>query len=311
MSKVSLCVPCYNEEKNVLIVYNKLLDIMEKIPEYTFEIIFEDNASTDRTQELIRKIAKKDSRVKAIFNTRNFGPGRSAKNCCFNASGEVVITVACDLQDPPEMIPEFLKYWELGYKVVLGQKNKSEESRVKYFFRKVYYKIIKTFSDIKQYEQITSFGAIDMSIYKLIKEMEEYDMSIKNLIAEIGYDVKLIPYTQQKRLHGYSSYNLWRSFEFAISSLVNTSRLPLRLATILGSIWSFLSLLIAFIYFIYKLINWSSFSAGMAPLIIGLFFMNSVELLFIGIIGEYLGVVLSKVTKRPIVVEKERINFDD
>lgn len=309
MKKVSVCIPCYNEEKNVVTAYERVKKVMETQDNYEWEIIFEDNASKDDTVSILRELAASDERVKVILNTRNFGPYRSAKNCCFSATGDAVVSVACDMQDPPELIPEFLKYWEQGYPLVLGQKLSSKENPVKYKLRSLYYKIIKTFSDVPQTEQITGFGVVDRKVWQQIKELDEPEMAFRNLVAELGYEMKKIPYEQEKRKAGKSSYNVWRYLDFAITSLVRTSFVPLRLATIMGMFCAFVSFIIGVVYLIYKLIYWDSFVVGMAPLVIGIFFLGSIQLFFIGLLGEYIGVILRKVTKRPIVVEKERINF--
>ncbi|WP_418462925.1 glycosyltransferase family 2 protein [Frisingicoccus sp.] len=309
MPKVSLCVPCYNEEENIYKVYEKLTEIMATMPQYDYEIIFEDNDSKDHTQDLLRELAGKDTKVKVILNTRNFGPARSGKNCCFNASGDVIISIASDLQTPPEMIPVFLKYWEQGYKIVMGQKEKSEEGRLKVYLRSVYYKIIKHFSEIPQYEHMTGFGAIDVSVYQQIKDMGEYEMSIRHIIAELGYEVKLVPYTQRERKHGKSSYNLWRNFDFAISSLIYTSKTPIRLMTIIGCMLSFFILILWAVSVVWKIFRCSSPLKEKTNGSFGLAFFASLQLFFTGILGEYLSVVLTKVSNRPVVVEKERINF--
>lgn len=311
MKKVSLCVPCYNEELNIPLVYEALSSEMQKLPQYDYEIIFEDNASTDSSPQILKELAKNDKRVKVILNTRNFGPSRSGKNCCFNATGDVLISVAADLQNPVSMIPIFLNYWEQGFLVVMGQKNKSKENFIKYRLRHLYYNIIQKFSDIPQIANITGFGAIDAKVYHKIYKMNEYEMSIRHLLAELGYEIKLVPYTQEKRKYGKSSYNLWRSLDFSISSLVNTSYLPLRLTTIIGLVCSLFSLLTGVIYLIFKIINWNSFNAGITPLILLVCFLGSVQLFFLGILGEYVTNILRKVTRREIVIEKERINFDN
>lgn len=311
MKKVSLCVPCYNEELNIPRAYEQLTLTMQKLTQYDYEIIFEDNASTDASEKILKDLAKKDKHVKVILNTRNFGPSRSGKNCCFNASGDVIISVAADLQNPVSMIPVFLQYWEEGYLVVMGQKTESKENIIKYSLRCLYYKIIQKFSDIPQIPNITGFGAIDAQVYRKIYEMGEYEMSIRHLLADLGYEIKLVPYTQEKRIHGKSSYNLWRNLDFSITSLINTSYLPLRLMTVGGLLCSVLSICVGLIYFIFKLVNWNSYNAGIAPLIIIVSFIGSLQLFFLGILGEYLLKILKKVTIREIVVEKERINFEN
>ena len=311
MKKVSFCIPCYNEEKNIQLVYHELNKIMKELPQYKYEIIFEDNASTDNTVYELKKLAELDKNVKIIINTRNFGPARSGKNCCFNASGDVLISIACDLQNPVSLVPMFLDNWEAGHLVVMGQKIKSKERKIKYFLRTIYYKIIETFSDIPQYSHITGFGAIDAMVYKKIYDMHEPDMSIRHLLADLGYEIKLIPYEQDKRKFGKSSYNIKRSFDFAITSLINTSRFPLRFITLFGLFSLLLNSTLGILYLLYNIIFEKSFNLGFVLIFLGMFFISTLQLFFLGIIGEYLSVILNKVTIRETVIEKERINFTD
>lgn len=311
VKKISICIACYNEEKNIEETYRRLKEVLSTLEEYDYEIIFEDNCSRDSSEQILRNLALKDHKVKVIFNNRNFGPDRSEKNVRYAATGDAVIGMPCDLQEPPEMIPLFVEEWEKGNLIVWGQKVKSEENKVKYFCRSIYYKIIRVFSDVPQYEQTTGFGLIDQSVIKVLQDCNEPDMSLRHLVAELGYPIKLIPYTQQKRKNGKSSYNLWRYLDFAINSLVRTSTVPLRLMTVVGVVCAVLSFLLGMIYLVYKLINWNAFQAGMAPVVIAVTFLGSVQLLCIGMLGEYVNVILKKVTKRPLVTEKERINFDE
>lgn len=311
MKKISICIPCYNEEKNIMDTYNCVTGVMGGLSRYDYEIIFADNASTDNSEAILRELAGRDKRVKVILNYRNYGPMRSGKNVCFRATGDAIISIPCDLQEPPEMIPEFIKEWENGNLIVWGQKTKSKENPIKYFLRGIYYKIIKNFSDIPQYEQTNSFGITDRSVYDVVKELNEPYMALRHLVADLGYPVKFIPYTQERRKKGKSSYNIWRYFDFAVNSLVMTSKAPLRLTTIFGVICSAISFLMGMIYLIYKLVFWDSFAAGIAPAVIAVFFLGSVQILTIGMIGEYVGVILTKITKRPLVIEKECLNFDD
>lgn len=311
MKKISVCVPCYNEERNIEIAYQRIKNILEKMPEYEYEIIFGDNCSTDNSQKILRDLAVRDARVKVIINNRNFGALRSFNNIMFSAEGTIIFAIPCDLQEPPEMLPEFVEEWENGSLVVFGQKVKSKEGKLKYSCRKLYYKIIENFSDVPQYEQVTGFGLIDRTVIEVLKGLKERDMSIRHLIAELGYPVKLIPYTQEVRKNGKSSYSIGRYFDFAVSSLVRTSTAPLHLITAFGFFCSVISLVFGVVYLIYKLLYWDAFSAGVAPVLISVFFLGSVQLMSIGFIGEYVGIILAKVTKRPLVTEKERINFED
>lgn len=307
--KISICIGCYNEEKNIELLYAKILEIMEQVANYDFELIFSDNNSTDLSQEVLRKICKKDKRVKAIFNTRNFGASRSGKNAMFSASGDAVIGLACDFQEPPELIIDFIQSWEAGNAITLGQKVTTQEKGIRALCRKLYYKIISFFSDIKQYKQVTGFGIFDKKIIEKIKEFNEPDMAMRHILAELGYKMILIPYTQNKRRAGKSSFNLWRYFDFSINSLVRTSKFPLRIATILGTLISFVSFIVGLIYLVVKIINWNLFSTGIAPILIGIFFMGSIQLLFVGLLGEYIGVIFTKTSNHPFIVESERINF--
>lgn len=310
MSKVSICIPCYNEEKNIELVYNKVKNVMKTIPQYEYEIIYEDNDSTDSSKTILEQLAKKDKNVKVIFNARNFGPRNSARNCCFNATGDVIICIACDLQDPPEMIPEFLKYWDAGELLVLGQKKTSKESRIKYFLRSIYYKIIKNFSDIPQYEQVTGFGAIDKRIYDLIKELNCQDMSIRHILAHLGFKAKVIPYDQQKRTNGKSSYNIFSYFDFAVTSMVTTSTFPIKMLILSGGIGMFTGFLAMLVISIIKLFNWTGF-ACFKWLVLGvIIFVSGLQLFGLGMMGEYMNIILNRVTKKPMVVEERKINFE-
>ncbi len=309
--KVSICVPCYNEELNIMDCYNRISKVMKLIHDYDYEIIFADNNSVDASRDIIRKLVKKDTHVKAIFNSRNFGPVRNERNAVYSACGDAVIRLSCDLQEPPEIIPDLIKYWEEGNTIVWGQKSRSKEGILKFFLRKLFYKIIKCFSYIPQYENCIGFGLMDKKVIEIIKSCDERDMAVRHIVADLGIKVKIIPYTQEVRHKGKSSFNTSRYFDFAILSLVNTSRVPLKLATRIGLLCSFVSFLCGVFYLIYKLIHWNTFSTGVAPVVIAVFFLGSIQLFFIGIIGEYIGVILDKVTKRPIVVEEERLGFEE
>lgn len=307
--KISICVGCFNEEANIEPLYKKIIEVMENVEKYDFELIYSDNDSTDKSQEILRNICRHDERVKAIFNTRNFGASRSGKNALFAASGDAVIGLACDFQEPPELIPTFIQSWEKGNLITLGQKLSTREKGIKALCRKLYYKIIDSFSEVRQYSQITGFGIFDKKIIAEIKELNEPDMAMRHILAELGHRAILIPYMQNKRRAGKSSFNMWRYLDFSINSLIRTSKFPLRIATVLGFFISIISFLIGMIYFVIKLINWDSFSIGIAPIIIGIFFMGSIQLLFIGLIGEYIGAIFIKTNNHPIVFENERINF--
>lgn len=308
---IGISTPCYNEEGNVRNLYLAVKEVMKTLPQYQYRHLFIDNCSTDSTREILRELAKEDpEHVRVIFNERNFGPDRSSAHGVFSCEGDCVIGLACDLQDPPEMIPEFLKKWEEGYPVVWGQKTSSQESGLMYWIRSLYYKIIQFFSDIKQYEHVTGFGLYDRRVLEMLKQCNEPDPLFRNLVAELGYKVALIPFEQPARKEGKSSYNFFRYLDTAISSLINTSKTPIRIATVAGTCCSMVSFVICLVYLVLKLINWNQFPAGSLPTLLGLFFFGSVQLLFIGLVGEYVNLILERSKNRPLVIESERINFD-
>ena len=311
LKTISIVTPCYNEEGNVYSMYISVKNVFKDLKQYSYEHIFIDNCSKDNTGKILQEIACEDKNVKVILNVRNFGPGRSGGYAILQTKGDAVIGLACDFQDPPELIPKFIQMWEEGYKVVFGQKSKSEENGLMFFVRKIYYKLIKSLSTTEQLENVTGFGLYDKSVIDMFRWIDEPNPYFRGTIAELGYEVGLLQYTQPKRKAGKSSYNLFSYIDTAINGMINSSKAPLRFATYAGFFMAFLSLSIAVIYFVLKLIHWNSFNFGIAPLIIGLFFLGSVQLAFIGIIGEYIGSILTRVTRRPLVVEKKRLNFDD
>ena len=313
MKKISVCVCCFNEEENIELMYQAITKEMQAFPNYDYEILFEDNDSSDKSQAILREICAKDSHVRAIFNAVNFGPDRSSVNCMSSATGDAILCITCDFQDPPEMIPEFIKYWEEGYSIVWGQKTSSKESKIKRACREIYYSVIDKFSDHKQLRDCIGFGIMDRSVLEVLLPTIKQDplVHVRHLVTEYGFNMKLLPYEQQERLRGKSSYNISRYFDFAIISLCNTSTKPLRMMTVMGIVTAVGSLLVGLFYLIYKLTHWYTFEAGQAPLVIGMFFFAAAQLFCIGILGEYVSILLRKTTERPIVVEKERLNFDE
>ena len=308
--KLSIISACYNEAGNVEELAERIDKVMSAEKDYEYELIFSDNDSTDGTQEVIRKIAKNNSNVKAVFNNRNYGPRRSPKNAAKHATGDAVLFIASDLQDPPELIPQFLREWENGYKLVYGQKATSDEGIIKHGLRSLFYEIINLFSDYKQYKHISGISLHDSVVLSEMLEADE-DMEFRFMIAEMGYPVKLITYRQNKRKSGKSSYNARKYFAFAMESMISTTTAPLRVATVFGLVIAFVCFLIAIGYLIYKLKYWNEFVVGTAPLVIGIFFLGAVQLVFIGLVGEYVGTILKKVTKKMPVIEKELINFKE
>lgn len=295
---------------NVEPMANTLTEILQTLP-YDYELFFVDNCSTDGTKEILRSVAEKDKHIKVLMNSRNYGTdGRSSRNAFQYVSGDVLIMIACDFQEPPELIPEFVKYWEQGYKVVYGQKTSSQEGKFKYACRSLFYKIIKGLSETPQYEHISGIVLQDREVLEEYLK-SDYDISFRFAVADMGYEIKMIQYEQRKRLSGKSSYNIWRSLTFAINSMIATSVAPLRLMTVIGVLLSVLSFIVGVVYLVMKLLVWDRFQAGMAPVLIGMFFLGSVQLFCMGIIGEYIGVILRKVTRQPDVILSEKINVDE
>jgi polyisoprenyl-phosphate glycosyltransferase len=311
MPLISVVMPCYNEEENIVKVSQEVKELFERLPHYEYEHIFIDNGSTDRTIELLRSVASSDPHVKVIINARNFGHIRSPYHAIFQAKGDAVITAASDFQDPISLMADFLQKWEEGYKIVIGIKDKSRESALMFFVRKTYYHLIGRLSEIDQIKGFTGFGLYDRKIIDIIRQFDDPYPYFRGQIAEIGFERAEITFTQPARQRGITKNNFYTLYDIAMLGITNHSKVPLRLATMVGFSVSLLSLVVAFCYFIAKLVLWNTFSMGMAPLIIGLFFFSSVQLFFIGIIGEYIGSIHTQVMKRPLVVEKERINFDE
>lgn len=307
---VSLFTPCFNEEDNIESLYCEVAKVMDDNKQYDYEYILIDNASTDNTVEKIKTIINKDPRVKLIVNEKNFGPGRSGAYGFMQTSGDVSICFAADLQDPPSLIPVFLKKWEDGAKVVWGKKEGDEETGLIKLCRKVYYKIIQGLSDEEQYSNVSGFGLYDREVMNLIREVQDPIPNFRYLIADFGYRVEFVNYKKPNRVHGKSSYNFWRYYNTAMDSLISTSTKPLRLATLIGFMLALFTFFIGTFYLIFKLLFWDSFNVGSAPTLIGLFFIGSVLMFLIGLVGEYVGAVLIRVTKRPLVVERERVNFN-
>ncbi len=306
---ISIVTPCYNEELNVQDVYLRVKEIYSKLDQYDFEHIFIDNDSTDSTVAILKDIAVKDSNVKIIINERNFGHLRSPFYGLLQARGAAVILVVCDLQDPPNLIVDFLNHWEHGFPLVVGVKTSSAESYLMYKLRTFYYNTLDRFSDVKQIKNFTGFGLYDKRVIEELKKVNDPYPYLRGLISELGFKRKEIEYHQPIRTKGVTKNNWFTLYDLAILGFVNHSKVPLRLAVLIGSITSILSFLAAVIYFIYKIIYWDRFALGIAPVAIGLFLISSVQLIFLGLIGEYVGAALTLSKKRPLVIERERINF--
>jgi len=310
MKLISIVTPCFNEEQNVENLYRKVKEVIENKIAYRYEHIFIDNSSTDNTVPILRSLAQNDKNVKLILNARNFGHIRSPYYGILQSSGDAVILIVSDLQDPPLMIAEFINKWEEGYKIVIGVKNKSKENRLMFFIRKIFYNTIAKISETDQIKNFTGFGLYDRKFVDVLRNIDEPYPYFRGLIAELGFNRLEIHYTQPKREKGKTKNNFYTLYDIAMLGFVNYSKLPLRLASFIGFGVSLLSFFIALIYLGYKLLYWNNFSVGIAPLVIGIFFFGGVQLFFLGIIGEYIGAIFTQVKKRPLVIEKERINFD-
>lgn len=310
MKKISVLIPCYNEEENVVPMANAVADELTKnLPDYDYEIIFIDNDSTDNTRPLLREICKRNPKVKAILNAKNFGQFNSPYYGMLQTTGDCTILMCCDFQDPIEMIPQIVTEWEKGAKIVSCIKTASKENPIMRFFRSCYYKLIKKMSSVDQIEHFTGFGLYDKSFIEVLRNLKDPTPFLRGIVAELGFKRVNIEYTQAKRRAGKTHNNFFTLFDAAMLSFTSYTKVGLHLVTFSGLVLSAMSILAAFVYLILKLVYWDRFSAGFAPMIIGLFFLNAVELLFIGFVGEYVMSINTRVMNRPLVIEEERINF--
>lgn len=309
MRTISVVTPCYNEEGNVEECYNRVRAAILQLGRYRYEHIFIDNASRDSTVAVLRRLAAKDRNVKVIVNTRNFGHIRSPFHAFLQAQGDVVIGLVADLQDPPELIPEMVAKWEEGYPMVLCLKTSSQENRAMFSIRALYYRLVRRLSSIETFENFTGFGLYDRKVVEIIRSFGDAYPYFRGMIAEIGLPHYEIQFHQPVRRHGVTKNNFYSLWDLAMLGITNLSKVPLRVATFLGFACALLSILTAFAYFLYKLIFWTSFSVGIAPLVIGLFFLGSVQLVSLGILGEYVGSIHTQILNRPHAIEKERLNF--
>ncbi len=310
MKLISIVTGCFNEEDNVEELHARIRAQLERLPAYDYEHIFIDNASTDGTVRKIKAMAALDRRVKLIVNTRNFGHIRSPIHALLQARGDAVIAMASDLQEPPELIHEFIAQWEQGYRVVAGVKPSSQHTTAMSFIRRFFYATIGRISDTRLIPNFTGFGLYDRAVVEVIRQMDDPYPYFRGLIADIGFEHAEIPFVQPRRSRGISKNNFYTLYDMAILGITSHSKVPIRLATMSGFALSALSLLVAISYLVYKLLSWEQFSVGIAPVLIGFFFFASVQLFFIGILGEYIAAIHTQVLKRPFVVEKERVNFD-
>ena len=311
MSKplISIVTPTYNEIDNIEELLRRVKASIVHLERYDFEFLVIDNCSSDGTQVKLREIAAQDSRVKVILNARNFGHIRSPYYGILQSQGQATIYLASDLQDPPEMIPEFIQEWEKGYKLVMAIKPVSKSSPVMHALRKIYYRFIDKISEVEIIKDSTGFGLYDKQVLDRLREINDPYPFLRGLICELGYEVKTVPFVQPRRLRGITKNNFYTLFDIAMLGMVSHSKVPIRIAALVGFLLGSLSVLTAFVFLILKLVFWDAFPLGSAPIVIGLFFLFGVQLFFIGILGEYIGSIHTYVQNRPIVVEKERINF--
>jgi len=310
LKTISIIIPTYNEEENVEPITREILKIMhQQLPAYNYELIFIDNCSKDKTREIILQLCLENPKIKAIFNAKNFGQFKSPYYGLCQSSGDCTILICADFQDPVDMIPKFVAEWENGHKIVCGVKVKSKENPLVYFLRSCYYKAIKKMSDVEQIEHFTGFGLYDKDFIDVLRKLDDPSPFLRGIVAELGPDRKEIPYLQEKRRAGKTSNNWYRLYDAAMLSFTSYTKIGLRLATIIGFICSTLSLLVAFVYLILKLIFWDWFPAGMIPVLIGVFVLGSLQLFFIGLVGEYIININTRIMKRPLVVEAKRVNF--
>lgn len=311
MKTISVLIPCYNEEENVEPIARAVIDILSReLSDYDYELVFIDNDSQDNTRPILRRLCRENSKIKAIFNARNFGQFNSPYHGLLQVTGDCVIAMVADFQDPVELIPKYVKAWEEGYKIVIGIKTSSKENPLMYWLRSCYYKVIRKLSEVDQIEHFTGSGLYDREFIEVLRRLDDPTPFLRGIMAELGYKRKEIPYEQPKRRAGKTHNNFYRLYDAAMLSVTSYTKAGLRLATFLGALSCAVSLLVAFAYLIMKLVWWDRFPAGMAPMLLGMLFLGSVQIFFIGMVGEYVLSINQRVMKRPLVIEEERLNFE-
>jgi len=310
MKTISVVSPCFNEAGNVQELYERVRAAIAALGTYGYEHVFIDNASSDGTLEVLKRLAAQDQNVKIIVNSRNFGHIRSPVHAIRQARGDAVITIAADLQDPPELIPAFVREWESGTPIVIAVKRSSSESGLMFAFRRAYYRLVRRLSEIETFENFTGFGLYDRKVIDIVRGLNDPYPYFRGMIAEIGLPHAEIPFHQERRRRGITKNNLYTLYDLAMLGITTLSKVPLRIVTLTGFVCAVICVLISFFYFLYKLVFWQNFQVGMAPLVIGIFFLGSIQLIFLGIIGEYIGNIQTMALGRPLVFEKERINFE-
>lgn len=314
MKKVSIMIPCYNEVENVVPMSEAVVKVMtEQLPRYDYELLFIDNCSTDGTRDKLEEICAGNKKIKAIFNVTNFGQFNSPFYGMCQTTGDCTVSMCCDFQDPVELLPVFVREWEKGHKIVSGIKTSSKENPVLYFLRSLYYKLIKNMSDVKMIEHFTGFGLYDKTFIEILRRLDDPIPFLRGIVAEYGHGFQRveIAYEQPQRRAGKTHNNFYSLYDAAMLSITSYTKVGLRIATMLGFLSSGVSLLVALVYLVMKLLNWNNFQAGSAPMVIGVFVLGSLQLFFIGLLGEYILNINTRVIHRPLVVEEKRINFED
>jgi len=310
MSTITVVVPTYNEEKNIPHIYERVKKVFEdQIKQHDFRILFADNASKDDTQKLIRELCEKDDRVQAIFNNTNFGFSKSSFYGLSQSEGDCAVLMYADMQDPPEVIPEFVRRWEEGYKIVVGIKSKSRENPLMYCIRGIYYKLLDKLSEVEHIEQFDGFGLYDASFVEQLRKLDDPLPYLRGLVAELGPERAYVEYTQEKRKEGKSTFNFLKYYDVAMLGITSSTKAVMRMATFLGMILSALCVIIALVTLILKLIYWDYYSVGTAAVIIGIFLVGGIQVFFLGFLGEYIVNINQRTMHHPVVVEKERINL--
>lgn len=312
MKKISVLIPCYNEEENVGPISQAVVETLERdLPQYDYELVFIDNDSQDNTRPILRRLCLENPKIKAIFNAKNFGQFNSPYYGMLQVTGDCVIEMVADFQDPVELIPQYVKAWEEGYKIVIGIKTSSRESKLMYWLRSCYYKTIKKLSDVEQIEHFTGSGLYDRDFIEVLRSLDDPTPFLRGIVAELGFKRKEIPYEQPQRRAGKTHNNFYRLYDAAMLSITSYTKVGLRLATFVGAFSAMMSMIVALVYLVMKLIWWDRFPAGMAPMLIGMLFLGSVQIFFVGLLGEYVLSINQRVMRRPLVVEEERLNFTE
>ena len=314
MKKISILIPCFNEVENAELMANSVINVLnEGLPQYDYEIVFIDNCSTDGTRDILEELCENNKKIKAIFNVTNFGQFNSPFYGMCQCTGDCVIPICCDFQDPVELIPEFVKLWEKGHRIVSGVKSSSKENGFVYMMRTIYYKMIKNMSSVKMIEHFTGFGLYDKTFIELLRQLDDPIPFIRGIVAEYGSGFSMVEYEyeQAKRRAGKTHNNFYTLYDAAMLSFTSYTKVGLRIATFLGAACSFVSFIVAIVYLILKLTNWDNFSMGTAPLTLGVFLIGGVQLLFLGLLGEYILNINTRVIHRPVVVVEKKINFDE